>query len=67
MIVLMKAYTIFVGNDSLNAMLELHQHTSNLIKNFCDTREVKDMSDIRLEQNKTALDWFKNWEALVMN
>ena len=66
MLHLVQCYALSLKNpDHLSSTIELLTHTSVLIENFRDTRPITDKSDQRLLQNKTALDWFLQWEKSI--
>ena len=46
----------------LRGTIEFLQQTSVLVKNFRDSRPIKDYGDDRLQQNRDVLSWFKRWE-----
>jgi hypothetical protein len=50
------------SRDDLEATIELLEKTSILVKNFQDQRPVRSVNDVRLNQNKDLLSWFKGWK-----
>ena len=49
----------------LNSTIELLEHTSILVAVFRDMRPIKEISDDRLKQITSVLDWFMEWESEI--
>lgn len=66
MLHLVQCYANSLNNDDhLSSTIELLTHTSVLVENFRDRRPITDISDVRLVQNKSALEWFLEWEESI--
>ncbi|XP_071111146.1 uncharacterized protein [Haliotis cracherodii] len=64
MLSLMRLYKQNLGHGSsvLEGAVDLLEQTSTLISIFHDRRPIRDLTDIRLHQLRTILQWFRKWE-----
>lgn len=69
MLHLMKCYadSLTCGSEHLKTTIELLEKTSLLIANFRDSRPIREIGDLRLIENDTVLQWFKEWESDILS
>jgi hypothetical protein len=70
MLITMKAYQRSLTDSdakALDSTITFLENTSVLVTNFKDQRPIESTSDIRLEENRRVLEWFKSWEKAAKN